>query len=350
MPSPRVAAIFLSPLAKAPSSQTYTHTLSTQPLRPRPNQPQNHHQQTNRLSKPQIHNFTTSNPRQAREPNFYEILDVPITSTPAEIKKQFYALSLRHHPDRNRSDPDASQRFARISAAYSVLSNAQKRATYDRDHGLHAPPSYNPSSSSSPGHTHAHPMGSHSSYAGSRPASGLSKRRGAFHGPPPSFYDQGGYGATGRQGEGYSPGKAGSGAGAGAGGFASSAGFGDGSGTGAGRKDADPEDWVGFINRNPLHHFNARGHFRTQAAEDQRRRERRTRAGRAAAQKHAAESGARAGFGGGGDDTFARFLIVSGVLVVAGGISGLFKWPAATPTAADVVERGKVRRRKEALP
>jgi hypothetical protein len=82
MPSPRVTAIFLSPRAKAPSPH-----LSTQPLRPRPNQPQNHHQQTSRLSKPQIHNFTTSNPRQAREPNFYEILDVPISSTPAEIKK-----------------------------------------------------------------------------------------------------------------------------------------------------------------------------------------------------------------------------------------------------------------------
>ena len=87
MPSPRVTAIFLSPRAKAPSPQTYTHTLSTQPLRPRPNQHQNHHQQTSCLSKPQIHNFTTSNPRQAREPNFYEILDVPISSTPAEIKK-----------------------------------------------------------------------------------------------------------------------------------------------------------------------------------------------------------------------------------------------------------------------
>jgi hypothetical protein len=67
-------------------------------------------------------------------------------------------------------------------------------------------------------------------------------------------------------------------------------------------------------------------------------------------QEHAAEFGARGGRGGGGDDTFARFLIVSGVLVVAGGISGLFKWPAATPTAADVVvEGGKVRRRKEAF-
>ena len=95
---------------------------------------------------------------------------------------------MRHHPDRNRTDPNAGQRFARISAAYNVLGNASKRAVYDRDHGFHQV-----HASAAPGHTHAHPMGSHSSYAGSRPASGLSKRRSAFHGPPPSFYEQGGY-------------------------------------------------------------------------------------------------------------------------------------------------------------
>ncbi|KAJ5747806.1 uncharacterized protein N7511_009502 [Penicillium nucicola] len=347
MPPPRVTAILLSPRAKAPTPQTCTHTFSTQPHRPRPNHPQHHHQRAHNLSKPHIYHFTTSTPRQAKEPNFYEILDIPIGATPAEIKKQFYALSLRHHPDRNRSDPSASQRFARISAAYNVLSNAQKRATYDRDHGLHAAPSYS-HSASTPGHTHAHPMGSHSSYAGSRPASGLSKRRNAFHGPPPSFYEQGGYGATGRREERYTAGKAGPGAGAGAGGgakagagFASAAGFG--SGEGAAGKDADPEDWVGFIKRNPVHHFNARGHFRTQAAEDQRRRERRT---RAAIEQHAAEHGAGVRTNGVADDTMQRFFIVTGILIFATGVTGFFKWPAATPHTADVVHGGKARQKE----
>ncbi|OQD85392.1 hypothetical protein PENANT_c010G05731 [Penicillium antarcticum] len=252
--------------------------------------------------------------------------------------EQFYALSLRHHPDRNRSDPSASQRFSRISAAYNVLSNAQKRATYDRDNGLHATPSHS-HSSASPGHTHAHPMGSHSSgsYAGSRPASGLSKRRNAFHGPPPSFYEQGGYGSTGRRAETYAPGKAGAGAKAG-GGFASAAGF---------DSSVDAEDWAGFINRNPLHHFNARGHFRTQAAEDQRRQERRRRQVRAAIREHA-EHESRSGGGSRADDTVVRFLVVSGILVVATGITGLFKWSAATATAADAAHGGKATRRREA--
>jgi hypothetical protein len=50
-------------------------------------------------------------------------------------------------------------------AAYNVLGNASKRAVYDRDHGFHT------AQHTSPGQTHTHqrPMGSHSSYAGSRP-------------------------------------------------------------------------------------------------------------------------------------------------------------------------------------
>ncbi|PIG88351.1 DnaJ domain protein [Aspergillus arachidicola] len=146
--------------------------------------------------------FSTSPIRRAtsREPNHYEILEVPITASPAEIKKKFYALSLRHHPDRNRNDPKASSRFARISSAYETLSNHTKRAAYDREHGIIA--HHSTHSTANPGQ---HPMGSYSSYsanlhtkgasyAGSRPASGLSKRRGQFHGPPPSSMRTGGTG------------------------------------------------------------------------------------------------------------------------------------------------------------
>lgn len=78
----------------------------------------------------------------------------------------------------------------RMSEAYSVLSNTNQRAKYDRDilrlHQQHhdAPPP---------------PRGSYSSTgpAGGRPASGLSHRRGTFRGPPPSFYRSGGWGAHG---------------------------------------------------------------------------------------------------------------------------------------------------------
>lgn len=209
---------------------------------------------------------------------------------------------MRHHPDRNRTDPNAGQRFARISAAYNVLGNASKRAVYDRDHGFHQV-----HASAAPGHSHAHPMGSHSSYAGSRPASGLSKRRSAFHGPPPSFYEQGGYGGTGRRGDGFAAGKAGPSK------------FSSGEG-----RTADPEDWEGFIRRNPLNHFNAQGHFRTQAAEDRRRRDR-ARAWRAASVSDA-EWSEPPEYGAVHGVSFTRFLFSLGCLVVAGASAGL--WPS----------------------
>lgn len=79
----------------------------------------------------------------------------------------------------------------RISEAYNVLSHSTSRAKYDRD-VLHL-------HESQPVATTAHPRGSYSSTgpAGGRPASGLSRRRGTFRGPPPSFYRSGGWGAHG---------------------------------------------------------------------------------------------------------------------------------------------------------
>ncbi|KAJ5176320.1 uncharacterized protein N7482_002197 [Penicillium canariense] len=337
MPPPRTTAILLqSPhtasRTSAPrhvSSNRY-HSLTshcTQHTRPTRLQTR---QQLYYAARPTILVYTISTTAFfLQEHNYYEILDLPVTATAAEIKKQFYALSLRHHPDRNRDDPDASQRFAKISSAYNVLGNTQKRSIYDRDHGFH----------------HAHhraPTGSHSShsanlhhkasYAGSRPPSGLSKRRGTFHGPPPSFYAQGGYGDTGRTGDGYAAGKAGVGAdGKGGGG-------GGGEGTGKAGQEADPEDPMGFIDRNPLGHFNARGHFRTQKAEDLRRRERRSKARMAAKEK--ADT-----FMGGGEFGILRFVVVCGILVAAGAMTGVFKWPGAP-----LAEEGKAgKKRKEAV-
>jgi hypothetical protein len=79
---------------------------------------------------------------------------------------------------------------------------------------------------------------------------------------------------------------------------------------------------MGFIDRNPLGHFNARGHFRTQKAEDERRRERASKARTAA--REAADS-----FIAGGDVGLFRFVVVCGILITAGAMSGLFQWPVA---------------------
>ncbi len=81
----------------------------------------------------------------------------------------------------------------RISEAYGVLSHADKRAKYDMDvlhrHG------------SAHAHVHARKGSYHSTGpAGGRPASGLSKRRGTFTGPPPSFFRSGAGAFTGQRG------------------------------------------------------------------------------------------------------------------------------------------------------
>lgn len=114
------------------------------------------------------------------------------TATPSEIKRQFYTLSKKNHPDHNRNDPDASTRFVAISEAYHVLSVPEKRAQYD------AQLESSKRQSRWGSHGNDIPQGSYSSAAfGSRPASGLNKKRSTFRGPPPSFYKSGGYGKHG---------------------------------------------------------------------------------------------------------------------------------------------------------
>ncbi|XWW95890.1 hypothetical protein V2A60_003858 [Cordyceps javanica] len=117
--------------------------------------------------------------------NHYERLQVSPSATPGEIKK----LSKAHHPDANRDDPNAAQTFSLLSESYTLLSDPSRRAVYDRDVMARLRP---PSSSGAPQHGSYHSASYHS--AGGRPASGLSKRRGTFRGPPPSFYRNGAWG------------------------------------------------------------------------------------------------------------------------------------------------------------
>ena len=64
--------------------------------------------------------------------DYYEILGVTRTATEAEIKKAYRKLAVQHHPDKNLDDHTAEERFKEAAEAYSVLSDAQKRAAYDR--------------------------------------------------------------------------------------------------------------------------------------------------------------------------------------------------------------------------
>src|SRR6478752_2893848 len=64
--------------------------------------------------------------------DYYKVLDVPRTATEAEIKKAYRRLAMKLHPDRNPDDTAAEEQFKEAKEAYEVLSDAQKRATYDQ--------------------------------------------------------------------------------------------------------------------------------------------------------------------------------------------------------------------------
>src|SRR5579875_1313634 len=64
--------------------------------------------------------------------DYYEVLGVERTCTEVELKTAFRKAAMQHHPDRNPGDADAEIRFKECNEAYSVLSDAQKRAAYDR--------------------------------------------------------------------------------------------------------------------------------------------------------------------------------------------------------------------------
>lgn len=64
--------------------------------------------------------------------DYYEILGVPRDADDATIKKTFKKLAIKFHPDKNPDDAKAEIRFKEASEAYQVLSDPDKRATYDR--------------------------------------------------------------------------------------------------------------------------------------------------------------------------------------------------------------------------
>ena len=224
--------------------------------------------------------FQTSTPWRGETGDHYAVLGLEPTASQAAIKKQFYALSKTHHPDHNPNDPSASERFVKISEAYAVLGNPEKRTKYDRD-----------TSGATGAPQTATRRGSHGSSAfGSRPASGLSKRRTQFRGPPPSFYRSGGWGAQGTkrrsQAEGATQGSE-----------TMSGGFSPG------------QAQTGWDNDVP--HFDREGHRRTQDQQERRRILRR-----------------RTGeddMGYGGASMLIQFLLVGGVVCAAFSLPTLFE-------------------------
>ena len=64
--------------------------------------------------------------------DYYDVLGVPRTASPDEVKKAYRRLAMQHHPDRNQGDKVAEAKFKELSEAYEVLSDADKRRKYDQ--------------------------------------------------------------------------------------------------------------------------------------------------------------------------------------------------------------------------
>eukprot|EP00392_Amoebophrya_sp_AT5.2_P017344 g17684.t1 len=69
---------------------------------------------------------------QVKSDDYYEVLGVPRGCDVSEIKKAYRKLALKYHPDKNPGDAAAEEAFKKVSEAYECLSNAEKRADYDR--------------------------------------------------------------------------------------------------------------------------------------------------------------------------------------------------------------------------
>lgn len=64
--------------------------------------------------------------------DYYAILGLPRDASADEVKSAFRRLARKYHPDVNRDDPNAEERFKQIGEAYAVLSDPVKRSQYDR--------------------------------------------------------------------------------------------------------------------------------------------------------------------------------------------------------------------------
>ncbi len=64
--------------------------------------------------------------------DYYEVLGVSKDASKEEIKKAYRKLAMKYHPDRNPGDKEAEEKFKEAAEAYSVLSDDEKRAKYDK--------------------------------------------------------------------------------------------------------------------------------------------------------------------------------------------------------------------------
>jgi hypothetical protein len=70
--------------------------------------------------------------------DYYYTLKLTSDASASEIKNAYRKLALEYHPDHHQEDPDAEEKFKKISEAYSILGDVQKRKEYDLMHNPHS--------------------------------------------------------------------------------------------------------------------------------------------------------------------------------------------------------------------
>jgi len=68
----------------------------------------------------------------ASSSDYYKTLGVDRGASKADIKKKYYQLAKKLHPDANTDDPKAADKFSAVQEAYEVLSDESKRSAYDQ--------------------------------------------------------------------------------------------------------------------------------------------------------------------------------------------------------------------------
>ncbi|KAG9456078.1 hypothetical protein H6P81_000586 [Aristolochia fimbriata] len=76
--------------------------------------------------------FHASGSRSMASRDYYDVLGVSKNANAADIKKAYYGLAKKLHPDTNKDDPEAEKKFQEVQRAYEVLKDDEKRSLYDQ--------------------------------------------------------------------------------------------------------------------------------------------------------------------------------------------------------------------------